>query len=146
VHVDRAAELREDGTLERLEGAERAAELVRETWRRFEEFQLSPAWRWRRSSSSSAERSPGRWERRRETVAFGPHRPGDHAGRLRAPGRSAGATGRSAGASRTTTSRFLRSRRALELGINWVDTAAQYGLGHSEEVVRRAVEGVERAR
>ncbi|MFL5939455.1 MAG: ATP-binding protein [Gaiellaceae bacterium] len=42
VHVDRADELREDGTLERLEGAERAAELVRETWRRFEEFQLSP--------------------------------------------------------------------------------------------------------
>ena len=41
VHVDRAAELGEDGTLERLEGAERAAELVRETWRRFEEFQLS---------------------------------------------------------------------------------------------------------
>ena len=32
----------EDGTLERLEGAELAAELVRETWRRFEEFQLSP--------------------------------------------------------------------------------------------------------
>jgi DNA polymerase III subunit delta' len=43
VHIDRAEELREDGTLERLEGAERAAELVRETWRRFEEFQLSPA-------------------------------------------------------------------------------------------------------
>jgi aryl-alcohol dehydrogenase-like predicted oxidoreductase len=35
-------------------------------------------------------------------------------------------------------------QRALELGINWVDTAAQYGLGHSEEVVRRAVEGIER--
>jgi aryl-alcohol dehydrogenase-like predicted oxidoreductase len=34
-------------------------------------------------------------------------------------------------------------QRALELGINWIDTAAQYGLGHSEEVVRRAVEGVE---
>ena len=33
--------------------------------------------------------------------------------------------------------------RALELGVNWIDTAAQYGLGHSEEVVRRAVEGVE---
>ncbi len=32
----------EDGTLERLEAAERAAELVRETWRNFEEFQLSP--------------------------------------------------------------------------------------------------------
>jgi DNA polymerase III subunit delta' len=42
VHVDRAEALREDGTLERLEGAERAAELVRETWRSFEEFQLSP--------------------------------------------------------------------------------------------------------
>jgi DNA polymerase-3 subunit delta' len=43
VHVDLADALREAGTLERLEGAERAAELVRETWRRFEEFQLSPA-------------------------------------------------------------------------------------------------------
>jgi DNA polymerase-3 subunit delta' len=41
VHVDRADELRQDGTLERLEGAERAAEVVRDTWRRFEEFQLS---------------------------------------------------------------------------------------------------------
>ena len=29
---------------------------------------------------------------------------------------------------------------ALELDVNWIDTAAQYGLGHSEEVVRRAVE------
>ena len=34
--------------------------------------------------------------------------------------------------------------RALALGINWIDTAAVYGLGHSEEVVRRALEGVER--
>src|ERR1700752_4770135 len=32
--------------------------------------------------------------------------------------------------------------RALELGVNWIDTAAQYGLGHSEEVVARALEGV----
>ncbi|MDT7745888.1 MAG: hypothetical protein QOE59_4966, partial [Actinomycetota bacterium] len=24
--------------------------------------------------------------------------------------------------------------RALELGVNWIDTAAQYGFGHSEEV------------
>jgi aryl-alcohol dehydrogenase-like predicted oxidoreductase len=30
-------------------------------------------------------------------------------------------------------------RRAVELGINWVDTAAIYGLGHSEEVVGRAL-------
>ena len=34
-------------------------------------------------------------------------------------------------------------QRALELGVNWIDTAAQYGLGHSEEVVARALEGVE---
>jgi aryl-alcohol dehydrogenase-like predicted oxidoreductase len=27
--------------------------------------------------------------------------------------------------------------RALELGVNWIDTAAVYGLGHSEEVVTR---------
>ena len=31
-------------------------------------------------------------------------------------------------------------RRAIELGVNWVDTAAVYGLGHSEEIVRRALE------
>ena len=30
-------------------------------------------------------------------------------------------------------------RRALDLGINWIDTAAAYGLGHSEEVVARAL-------
>jgi aryl-alcohol dehydrogenase-like predicted oxidoreductase len=29
--------------------------------------------------------------------------------------------------------------RALELGINWIDTAAVYGLGRSEEVVARAL-------
>ena len=34
-------------------------------------------------------------------------------------------------------------QRALELGVNWIDTAAVYGLGHSEEVVRRALEGVD---
>jgi aryl-alcohol dehydrogenase-like predicted oxidoreductase len=28
-------------------------------------------------------------------------------------------------------------RHALELGVNWIDTAAAYGLGHSEEVVGR---------
>lgn len=31
--------------------------------------------------------------------------------------------------------------RAIELGINWIDTAAVYGLGHSEEVVARALKG-----
>jgi len=29
--------------------------------------------------------------------------------------------------------------RALELGVNWIDTAAVYGIGHSEEVVARAL-------
>ncbi len=31
--------------------------------------------------------------------------------------------------------------RAIDLGINWIDTAAVYGLGRSEEVVGRALKG-----
>ncbi len=31
-------------------------------------------------------------------------------------------------------------QKALELGINWIDTAPAYGLGHSEELVRKALE------
>ena len=41
VHCDHAAELREDATLERLAGAEAAAELARQAWRNFEEFNLN---------------------------------------------------------------------------------------------------------
>src|SRR6202158_113446 len=33
-------------------------------------------------------------------------------------------------------------REALDAGVNWIDTAAVYGLGHSEEIVARALEGV----
>jgi aryl-alcohol dehydrogenase-like predicted oxidoreductase len=33
-------------------------------------------------------------------------------------------------------------RHAVELGVNWIDTAAVYGLGHSEEVVRQALAGM----
>ena len=33
-------------------------------------------------------------------------------------------------------------QRALELGINWIDTAAVYGLGHSEEIVGKAIRGL----
>jgi aryl-alcohol dehydrogenase-like predicted oxidoreductase len=33
-------------------------------------------------------------------------------------------------------------RAALDAGMNWVDTAAVYGLGHSEEVVARALDGL----
>ncbi len=32
-------------------------------------------------------------------------------------------------------------QRALDLGINWIDTAAVYGLGHSEEIVGQAIRG-----
>jgi aryl-alcohol dehydrogenase-like predicted oxidoreductase len=32
--------------------------------------------------------------------------------------------------------------RALELGVNWIDTAAAYGFGHSEAVVGRALSGL----
>jgi aryl-alcohol dehydrogenase-like predicted oxidoreductase len=35
------------------------------------------------------------------------------------------------------TASLAAMRHALELGINWIDTAAVYGLGHSEEVVGR---------
>ena len=31
--------------------------------------------------------------------------------------------------------------RALDQGINWIDTAAVYGLGHSEEIVAKAIKG-----
>ena len=33
-------------------------------------------------------------------------------------------------------------RHALDLGVNWIDTAAVYGLGHSEEVVGRLLRGL----
>jgi len=33
-------------------------------------------------------------------------------------------------------------RHAVERGINWIDTAAIYGLGHSEEVVREALKEI----
>ena len=41
-HYDRLEELRADGKRERMAAAERAAALVRETWRSFEEFNLQP--------------------------------------------------------------------------------------------------------
>lgn len=36
-------------------------------------------------------------------------------------------------------------RHAVEAGINWIDTAAVYGLGHSEEVVAAALQGIPQA-
>ena len=32
-------------------------------------------------------------------------------------------------------------QKSLELGVNWIDTAAVYGLGHSEEIVAKAIAG-----
>jgi hypothetical protein len=42
IHLDKLPALREDATRERLVGAERAAEAVREAWRALEEFNLAP--------------------------------------------------------------------------------------------------------
>jgi aryl-alcohol dehydrogenase-like predicted oxidoreductase len=33
-------------------------------------------------------------------------------------------------------------RHATEKGMNWIDTAAVYGLGHSEEIVGKAIKGI----
>ena len=33
-------------------------------------------------------------------------------------------------------------RRAIDLGINWIDTAPAYGLGQSESVVGQALRGL----
>ncbi len=33
-------------------------------------------------------------------------------------------------------------RKALDLGVNWIDTAPAYGRGHSEEVVGQALQGL----
>ena len=39
-----------------------------------------------------------------------------------------------------TATRSLRFTRRLTPGLNWIDTAALYGLGHSEEMVARAIQ------
>ncbi len=36
-------------------------------------------------------------------------------------------------------------RHALDAGVNWIDTAAVYGLGHSEELVGKAIAGLPNA-
>lgn len=39
---------------------------------------------------------------------------------------------------------IIAIKRALDLGINWIDTAPVYGLGHSEEIVGKAIKGREK--
>ena len=43
------------------------------------------------------------------------------------------------------TASIAAIRHAVESGINWIDTAAVYGLGHSEEVVAAALAGIPQA-
>jgi DNA polymerase-3 subunit delta' len=43
IHFDHLHELTEDASVERLAAAERAAELVRQAWREFEEFNVNPS-------------------------------------------------------------------------------------------------------
>src|SRR6267154_1847315 len=40
------------------------------------------------------------------------------------------------------TASIAAIRQAVERGINWIDTAAVYGLGHSEEIVARALRDI----
>jgi aryl-alcohol dehydrogenase-like predicted oxidoreductase len=55
-------------------------------------------------------------------------------------GWQAGGTGPwGAGPSADDTDAIAAIRQAVELGVTWVDTAASYGLGHSEEVVAQAL-------
>jgi DNA polymerase-3 subunit delta' len=42
IHLDKLALLEEDASRDRLQGAERAAEATRDSWRAFEEFNLAP--------------------------------------------------------------------------------------------------------
>ena len=40
------------------------------------------------------------------------------------------------------TPQIAAIHRALEQGVNWIDTAAAYGFGHSEQIVGRALDGL----
>src|SRR5258708_4917748 len=53
-----------------------------------------------------------------------------------------GSGGDSGGGARDDQDSIAAIGGALDAGINWIDTAAVYGLGHSEEVVARALQGV----
>jgi aryl-alcohol dehydrogenase-like predicted oxidoreductase len=59
-----------------------------------------------------------------------------------ARGRSAAGTGSSAGGPQDDDESIAAIHHALEQGINWIDTAAAYGYGRSEQIVGRALEGV----
>jgi diketogulonate reductase-like aldo/keto reductase len=56
-----------------------------------------------------------------------------------APGRSAAPVGEFGWGEQDDKASIAAIHRALELGVNWIDTAAVYGRGHSEEVVAAAL-------
>src|SRR5256886_6907061 len=47
-----------------------------------------------------------------------------------------------AGANQDDAAWIAATRHAVERGVNWIDTAAVYGLGHSEEIVARALRDI----
>jgi aryl-alcohol dehydrogenase-like predicted oxidoreductase len=68
-------------------------------------------------------------------------RDGPEITRLGIGGWQAGGTGPwGAGEDADDDAAIAAIRAAVEAGVTWVDTAASYGLGHSEEVVTRALE------
>jgi aryl-alcohol dehydrogenase-like predicted oxidoreductase len=46
-----------------------------------------------------------------------------------------------AGGSQDDAQSTVAIEHALDLGVNWIDTAAAYGFGRSEEVVGRVLQG-----
>jgi aryl-alcohol dehydrogenase-like predicted oxidoreductase len=56
--------------------------------------------------------------------------------------RAIGATRHKFGAGLNDDDSIAAIRKALEYGINWIDTAPVHGLGYSEEIVARALDGI----
>jgi aryl-alcohol dehydrogenase-like predicted oxidoreductase len=69
------------------------------------------------------------------------HGPRDHPRRLRRLGDGGGGYDWGWGSQEDDDS-VATIQHALELGLNWIDTPAQYGFGHSEEVVGRVIAGL----
>ena len=59
-----------------------------------------------------------------------------------APGPSAGGDWAVGWGSQDDSQSIAAIRHAVERGVNWIDTAAIYGLGHSEEIVRAAMKDI----
>ena len=61
-----------------------------------------------------------------------------------APGPSAAANWEFAWGPQDDNESIAAIHRALDLGVNWIDTAAIYGLGHSEEIVAQRLKSASR--